>query len=326
MSESNAGASSAASQASSNSQGEGQKVDSTSAPIQQGQASSIEASQEGVNSLEEAAQEAKAEKKKEEALKKKYKLKVDGQEFEEEIDFSNEDDIVKRLQLAKAAQKRMQETTQMKKALQEFLANATSNPEYALEQLGIDPLHFAEERIRREIEEKKKSPEQKEFEKQQKELEDYKKKLEKFQKEKEQAEMQALEEKYHRQIEDEIVSAIDKVNDIPKSAYFVKRVSDLMASFIRSGKTDVTANDVVPLVRKQIKQELKDLYGSASEDILEELWGKSNVDRLRKKRLAKARDAKKLQSTRDIKPTGVRPESNEPRKKTSMNDFFRKLK
>lgn len=260
------------------------------------------------------------------AMKKKFKLKVDGEEIEEEIDLSNEEDLKRRLQLAKAAQKRMQESAHMKMAIKEFYELLQTNPDEALLQLGFDPLKFSEERLRREIEEQKKSPQQKEFERQQRELEKHKRELDRLRQEREAAELRALEERYHRQLEDEILSAIDGVKDVPRSAYFIKRVSDMMASFIRSGKTDVTAKDVVPIVRKQIKQELRDMYSAAPEDILEELWGKQNLDRLRKKRIAKAREAKKLQSVKDIKSTGTRPQEEAPKKKISMNDFFRNLK
>lgn len=260
------------------------------------------------------------------AMKKKFKLKVDGEEIEEEIDLSNEEDLKRRLQLAKAAQKRMQESAHMKMAIKEFYELLQTNPDEALLQLGFDPLKFSEERLRREIEEQKKSPQQKEFERQQRELEKHKRELDRLRQEREAAELRALEERYHRQLEDEILSAIDGVKDVPRSAYFIKRVSDMMASFIRSGKTDVTAKDVVPIVRKQIKQELRDMYSAAPEDILEELWGKQNLDRLRKKRIAKAREAKKLQSVKDIKSTGTKPQEEAPKKKISMNDFFRNLK
>lgn len=260
------------------------------------------------------------------AMKKKFKLKVDGEEIEEEIDLSNEEDLKRRLQLAKAAQKRMQESAHMKMAIKEFYELLQTNPDEALSQLGFDPLKYSEERLRREIEEQKKSPQQKEFERQQRELEKHKRELDRLRQEREAAELRALEERYHRQLEDEILSAIDGVKDVPRSAYFIKRVSDMMASFIRSGKTDVTAKDVVPIVRKQIKQELRDMYSAAPEDILEELWGKQNLDRLRKKRIAKAREAKKLQSVKDIKSTGTRPQEEAPKKKISMNDFFRNLK
>ena len=50
---------------------------------------------------------------------KKFKLKVDGEEFEEELDLSNEAELVKRLQLAKAAEKRItQAKTEKQKAME----------------------------------------------------------------------------------------------------------------------------------------------------------------------------------------------------------------
>ena len=48
---------------------------------------------------------------------------------------------------------------------------------------------------------------------------------------------------------------------------------------------------------------------------------------MRKKRLAKVREMKKLQTAKSIKPTGNEAPSEEKSKsKVSMNDFFRNLK
>lgn len=270
-------------------------------------------------------------KKEKESLKRKFNLKIDGEEYEEEIDLGNEEELKKRFQLAKVAQKRMQETSQYKKAIEQFEQLVKTNPDEALAMLGFDPLKYSEERIQREIEERKKSPEQIEKEQIQKELEKYKKEMEAIQKQQAEAEINALQEKYHRQIEDEIVSAIDSSPDLPRTPYFVKRVATVMIDFIRKGRTDVTASQVVPLVKKQIKEELSQMYDAAPEDLLENMIGKHNFDRLRKSRLKKVREAQKIQTAKSIKPTGNNvkaelegQESSAPKIRT--RDFFKNLK
>lgn len=50
-------------------------------------------------------------------MKKKFQLKVDGEDIEEEVDFSDEEGMKSRLQLARAAKKRMAEAREEKKKL-----------------------------------------------------------------------------------------------------------------------------------------------------------------------------------------------------------------
>lgn len=282
--------------------------------------------------LQQAINDPSLSKKEKESLKKKFNLKIDGEEFEEEIDLGNEEELKKRFQLAKVAQKRMQETSQYKKAIEQFEQLVKTNPDEALAMLGFDPLKYSEERIQREIEERKKSPEQVEKERIQKELEKYKKEMENIQKQQAEAEISALQEKYHRQIEDEIVSAIDSSPDLPRTPYFVKRVATVMIDFIKRGRNDVTAAQVVPLVKKQIKEELSQMYDAAPEDLLENMIGKHNFDRLRKSRLKKVKEAQKIQTAKSIKATGnnVRAEADAAKEnnasKISTRDFFKNLK
>ena len=70
-----------------------------------------------------------------EKLERSFKLKVNGKEIEEKIDLNNEAELVKRLQLAKAAQEAFQGQAASKKQLEqmnaemnEFLHRLKSNP------------------------------------------------------------------------------------------------------------------------------------------------------------------------------------------------------
>ena len=107
----------------------------------------------------EEVKEAKAE------LRRKFKIKVDGEELEEEIDLSDEEAIIRKLQLAAVAQKRMQEKAlyekkygQLDKDIRSFFEILKNNPREILEDpnLNIDLKQLAEQILNEEIEEAQK--------------------------------------------------------------------------------------------------------------------------------------------------------------------------
>lgn len=314
----------------------------SSAPVESSSGEELSSVEEGSESEEQAlesevenAEEAidndpNLSKKEKIELKKKLKLKVDGQEFEEEVDLSDEDYLRKQLQLAKVAQRRMQETAQIRKEIEQFAALLKEDPDAALMELGIDPLDYAEKRLAREIEQRKKSPEQLEKEQMQRELEKLRKQMESEQKAKEEAKIRAMEEQFQRKLDDEISSALDASKDLPKSPYVVKRIADRMIFALQNGVEDIEVKDVIPQVRKQIKSELGEMFSAMPEEVLEGLLGKGNIDRLRKRRLVKAKDGAKIQNAKQIKNSGLDVEAkaakDSDKDKIPMRDFFKNLK
>lgn len=108
-----------------------------------------------------------AVKEAEKALKRKIKLKIDGEESEEEIDLSNDDELRKHLQMSKVAQKRMSEKAQLEKEIREFVDLLKKDPRRVLTDpsIGVDLKQLAASIIEEEINQAKKSPEQIEKEK-----------------------------------------------------------------------------------------------------------------------------------------------------------------
>lgn len=267
-------------------------------------------------------------KSEKQSLKRQFKLKVDGEDIVEEVDLSDEDYLTKQMQLAKVAQKRMQETAVLKKEVGQLLELLETDPASALEKLGINPEEFSHKYLSKKVEEMKKSPEQLAKEKLESELENLKRELEKRDNETREAEMARLQAEYSMQIDQDITNALSSQSDLPKSPYVVKRIADMMMLAINNGNPNVSAKDVVPIVRKQIKKELQDMFGMMPEDLLETAIGKQNVERMRKKRLASAKKAP-TDTVKNIKSSGNdvinRQESNKPKTKIAAKDFFRKL-
>lgn len=287
--------------------------------------STDEAQAEANASIEAAQKKGDISKAQATELKKKLKLKVDGQEIEEEVDFNDEENLKKHFQKSKAFDKRVQEFQSYKAQVDQLLKMLEEDPESVLEKMGKNVDELAEKRLTRRVEEMKKSPEQLEREKMEaelKELRDAKKKADESAK---QAELERMRNEAAQQIETDINQALDASNSmLPKrNPQVLQRISATMLFAMKNGYPNITAKDVIPLVEKQWKQELNDLFNVLPEDTLEMLVGKNNFDRLRKKRVAQQR-AKTQTAKQIVQDSGNKEEVDEaPRKPKRMSEWFR---
>lgn len=265
-----------------------QTEDTESTESQETEESGAEAADTAEEGTEKAV-EAKKVKEEVKALKKKLKLKVDGKEFEEEFDPSDDDYLTKQLQLAKVSQKRMSEYSQLEKEVKSFIEQLRKNPKKVLADpnIGIDIKMLAKEIIEEEISNSQKSPEQLEKEKLEarlRELEDERKKeKEDFQKQ----EFQRLQEQAYQQYDTAMSQALEKT-DLPKSPYVVNKMADYMLMGLQEG-LDVKPEDVIPLVREEIQEDIKQMFAVMPDEVIEQIVGKDVFTRVRKKSLAKAK-------------------------------------
>ena len=107
----------------------------------------------------------------------------------------------------------------------------------------------------------------------------------------------------------------------------MKRVADSMLWAMNNGFHDVTAEDVVPLVEKEMRDELNSLYDELPDEALEAYVGRKTTERLRKRRVAAV---KTPASVAAVKPTAASlaasPEANRPKSSpVRSKDFFRNL-
>jgi hypothetical protein len=276
---------------------------------------------------EDTAQEQKpTETKEQKELKKKLKLKVRGREREEEIDFNDEDKLRKMLEKAYGADETFQEASKTRKQMEAFAKLLQEDPVEALKHFGHDVDAIAQKYLESRIEEMQKSPEQLELEQLRKEVEKERKMREKIEQERVEAQKSQIEQEYARKLDDEITSSLAKAN-LPKSTYVVKRIAENLMIALQKGYTDVSVDDVLPVVDKQIKSELRELFGILPEDLLEQFVGNDMLTKLRKNRVAKAKTAPVTASS--VKSTGVsealKAESNKREEKLNSRDFFKNL-
>lgn len=301
---------------------------------QEGSSESQESSEQsqpaaGQEALQEVVEDAIASGASEKEVKnliKEFQLKVNGKMVNKRIDLSDENALRNELQLSAAARNAMQESANLKKLYESEVNRLRQDPFSVLAEMGLDPDQLAEMRIQQRIDQMKKSPEQVEREKIQEELRSAREEANKLKAERESEQFEKLKEQAATQIESEIEQALDSHKTLPKSRHIVKRIADSMLWAMGNGFDEVTAEDVMPLVEKEWREEMSRLMDDSPEDVLEQLIGQRNIERLRAKRL-NAMSASNAKTANSIKPTAgsVQKPEEQKREKMKQRDFFRQL-
>lgn len=289
------------------------------------EASSEEGQQAELQDVVENAIENGASDKQIQNLIKKFQLKVNGKVVEKEVDLSDENYIKNELQLAAAARQSMSEAAALKKNLEKEINRLKSDPFSVLAELGLDPDQLAQARLEQRVQELSKSPEQQAKEQYDKALAEAREEAKRLREEKEAIEFSKLQEQAAIALEEEIIDALDAHKTLPKSKHITKRVADSLLWAIDNGFPDATAQDVLPLVEKEWREEIAALMDDSPEEMLEMIIGKRNIDRLLTKKAPKL--PTKVPNPNTIKATAssVKQDSKEERKKISQRDFFRNL-
>lgn len=307
-----------------------QPISEEAAPVESAEASQAptEGEQSSNQQLQDVVETALANGASEKEVKnliKEFQLKVNGKTISKKIDLSDENALKNELQLSAAARQAMQEAANLKKLYEKEVGRLKQNPWEVLQELGMDPDELAELRIQQRIEEMKKSPEQLERERIQKELQEARAEAQRLKEEREAEQFEKLKQQAAVQIENEIEAALDAHKTLPKSRHIVKRIADSLLWAMDQGFEDVTAQDVLPMVENEWREEMSRLMDDSSEDILEQMIGQRNLERLRAKRLASMNQIPK--STAAIKPStaSIQKQENKPAEKIKQRDFFKSL-
>lgn len=308
-----------------NSSPESAEAQTEEAPAQESQEYGEAAPEGQLQDVVETALANGASEKEVKSLIREYQLKVNGKTINKKIDLSDEAGLRNELQLAAAARQSMQEASNLKKLYEKEVGRLKSNPWEVLQELGMDPDELAELRIQARIEEMKKSPDQLERERIQKELTAAREEARQLKEERESENFEKLKQQAAVQIESEIESALDAYKSLPKSRHIVKRIADSLLWAMDQGFENVTAEDVMPMVEKEWKEEMNRLMDDSSEDILEQMIGQRNLERMRNKRLGSMNAAPKSAASIKSTSASIQKQSEKPAEKMSQRAFFKSI-
>jgi hypothetical protein len=233
-----------------------------------------------VSSTETAQPETKAESQAPaQSFKEKFKLKVDGEEIEEEIDWNDKATLTKKLQLARAAEKRMGEAGSVKaQALQ--IIKAFESGDISLLQKHPKGREIAEAFLMSQIESEMLTPEQKKAREDETELQRYRRE----EKERKDGEISAAQAKRESELaqgfQKTIIDAIEKTG-LPKSTELVKRMAGLLLKNNKLG-LDLTADELAAEVKTETTGLLKSIVGQATGAQLIEMFGPELAKQIRK--------------------------------------------
>lgn len=304
---------------------ESQEVESSEEILSE-EGADLEASQDQQEAKPEI-KEVKGSKKEEASNIKTFKIKANGKTKEIKLDMSKDADIQKYLELAEGSREKFEEAAGLRKQVEALVKELKSNPLAILKnkELGLDVKKLATQILEEELKDLEMSPEQKklaEMERQLKEFEEEKKRIseEKKTAELEKARMQAMQ-----QFDDEVTEALSGTK-LPKSPYVVKRISDALLEVYNMTDEggnplypDASVKDVLPYVEEQINNEIKALFEVAPDEVLESMLGKGRLDKMRKNRIAKAK-----QVAPKIEETGIKSETkkDDDGQRIPMSKFF----
>lgn len=261
---------------------------------------------------------------------KELTLKVDGKTFKESIPFEvdegseAEEYMKKHLQLAKLGQKRAQYAKTLESEVSDFFQKLKEDPRAILSDptIGIDLKKLANSIIQEEIENSKKSPEQLEKEKLQKELKQMKDEREQEKQKAEQQEIERLTQSAYTTYENNIIKTIDAAKDLPKSTYVVKKFADYMMAGLKMN-ADLSPEDVLPLVRADISNDIKQMFSSSPDEMLEAMIGKDRLNNVRRKNLEKAKKALPTAPLKTLRDVPGQKSDDKPEKKIPYRQFFK---
>lgn len=276
-------------------------------------------------SAEKKLKAAAAKKEPAKSNKKKLKIKVDGKEEDYEFDPDNEEEIRKTAQFSRAAQKRMSEMAEMKKDVTELIQRLQKDPLSFLADkengLGMDTEDLVRKYVEQRLADAAKSPEQLKAEATERELQ-------RIKSEREQEKTDRERERYEAALQNEIIKydnmmtqALENSEFKKPSPYLVKKMSDYLILGVENG-IDVTPQDILPLVRDEIQSEIRELINSAPEEVIDAMFGKEIFNRMRKKNVAKAKQAPVHASS--VRDTGEKSgKTVEEKDKISYKQFFK---
>lgn len=233
-------------------------------------------------------QEPVEKKEAQQSFKKKLKLKVDGEEIEDEIDFNDEEGLKRKLQLSYAAKKRMEEAKAAKAKAFEIIKAFEEDPANVFKKLGPKGREAAERFLLEQIQEEAMDPKDKELRDLKKFKEEIEAEKERTKQEREKQALAEQEAKYAQEFQKTIIDALGK-SGLPKSPEMVKRFARIMQKNLELG-LELTADDLVDEVKSDITSIIKSIVGEADGDHLISLFGEDVANKIRKSDIRKLQE------------------------------------
>jgi len=297
---------------------EGQALETSSAGSSEGRSSGFDSaaadaamkptlgSPKGAPKAEAAAPKAPTQ-----AEKRKYSLKVDGQDIEEEL---SDDDIRVRLQKSHAVDKRFAEVANQRKQIEAALSQLKNDPAKALKEIaGLDLDEWAEKRILERYQEAMLPEAEREKAEMQRKLADYERQFEEQKTSAESAKQQAYEQQVFEKTEQEFIQAVETLGYDKgfSRTVLVPMMAEIAESALDYG-VELTPSQMASEANKRLETiHRRQVQGLKGEQLLKYLGDDVVTEAIRAK-LAATRGSAAAPSTPP--PAARKPVTDAPRK------------
>lgn len=277
----------------------------------------------GTELAKESSPEAKKAPTEQEikAAIKKWKLKSQGKERE----VTDESELVRLANMGLGAHEKFEQAAKTRKQAESVLELLQKDPAKALASLGLDVRKLAEDFIVEEANKKMMSPEERQKFEIQQEIQRLKAEKDSMIKEQQNAQLEKLTAKYESDIQDEIITAIDKYK-LPKNPKTVARLADYMAAALSNGY-EASALDVALRVRQDLEEEHKALYSQYSVEDLLKIIGEDKLKQIRQYEVnkVKAKASPSPINTPAVAAPKTADSEDKPKKRQTMDEFQKEL-
>ena len=210
---------------------------------------------------------------------RKMKLKVTGRDVEMDVA-----EVFRRAQLASGADEKFRDASDLRKQATQLVEALRANPLDVLGKLGVDVREFTENYLAKELQREMLSPEQRELQELREWRQQQQAAQESAQKEQmtraQQQEMAKLQQRAAQEYDTKITEVLSQSN-VPKTAYTVKRVAELLMGALQKGY-DLDVNTAVDMVREGYTTDLQSMVGGLDGEPLVKFLGPELLKKLRK--------------------------------------------
>ena len=220
----------------------------------------------------------------------------------------------------------MQENAQFKKSVDNLIHQLKSDPFAVISELGLNPEEIARKHLEKIVEDRQKSPEEKEREELRQKLQKYEQQMQEEKGRREELEYQQLNNEAKMNLENEVLEALERNPDLPKTPKVMREIGNVMQMFIKQGMDDLSVEDVIPTVKHRLQREFNELIGSFGDrmDLFEQYIGKQNLEKYRNKKLETMKN-RPAPIEKKVTQTTRNTEVSKPKPKVSLEKWLRGL-
>ena len=252
--------------------------------------------------------------------KGKEVLKVNGKTRE----IQDYNDMKRLAQLGLAANEKFQQASEKIRQAEAIVELLQTNPEKALQRLGFDVRQMAEEYLKTELQKEVLTEEQRKLLDMEQKLAEYEAEKKMREEQEKASRISELQRHYEAELSDKIIKAIETYK-LPRNERTISRIAEKLYVALENGY-EIDPLDVAPLVKQEVDEELRGMYGTLDVESMLQILGEDNLKKIREYELKKVKDKapkNPVKTTPVATPKQEQESANS--KKMKAADFFKSL-